>query len=103
MIVRPVPIVEEDKCKIFEGTVVEIFEGAEYDIVFTFKEETTHFYINRGLERGLNLNTLRNDLVNNKITVKYPRYWTPLDPSNSTRHLSKLEFDGITIFSELDH
>ena len=58
------------------------------------------FYINRGLENGLDLDILKEKLVENSIVVKYPKYWTPLDWNNSNRHLSKVEFGDKVIFNE---
>jgi len=60
------------------------------------------FYINRGLERGLDLKKLREDLTNKEIVIIYPKYWTPLDPGNSVRHISKIECDGRTVFTEIN-
>jgi hypothetical protein len=102
LVLRPVPIPEEKDCLITTGTVVDIYEAGVKDIVFRLKDQGRSFYVNRGLERGLNLRKLRAQLINQKITIKYPKYWTPLDPGNSIRHVSKIEFDGETVFTEID-
>lgn len=59
------------------------------------------FYINRGLENGLEINNLKEKLIGNPIVVKYPKYWTPLDWNNSVRHISKVEFNDEIVFNEL--
>ena len=102
LILRPVPIPEEKDCLITKGTVVQIYEAGVKDVVFRLKDQGRSFYVNRGLERGLDLGKLRAQLINQNITIKYPKYWTPLDPGNSSRHVSKIEFDGETIFTEID-
>ena len=100
LILRPVPIPAEKDCLSFSGVVVNIYEGGVHDIVFRFRDNPKLYYINRGLERGLRLDSLSN-LLQKEITIKYPKYWTPLDPGNASRHISKIEFEGRTIFSEL--
>jgi hypothetical protein len=99
---RPVPIPAEEDCLTINGTVVLVSESGEKDVQIKLKDVDQIFYINRGLEHGLTLTQLNNDLLYNNVTIKYPEYWTPLDPSNSIRHVSKIEVDGTTIFSELN-
>lgn len=98
---RPVPIVAEERALVIEGTVFAIREGVENDVHIKLKETPTRFYINRGLENGLNLDTLRKHLLGKKATIKYPKYWTPLDWNNEIRHISKLETKDTIWFNEL--
>ena len=100
-VLRPVPIVTEDRALVKSGTVTEIYEIGELDVVFKLAETDQRFYINRGLERGLELASLRQDYIGKKLTFKYPSYWTPLDWNNTTRHVSKVEFGEEVIFNEL--
>lgn len=100
---RPVPVpTTETDCIVASGTVSAIYESGTRDIAFRLKESEKVFYINRGLNAGLMLDTLRNKLMDRRVVFKYPRYWTPLDPGSSTRHVSKVEFEGKTIYSELN-
>ncbi|OOG73109.1 hypothetical protein [Algoriphagus sp. A40] len=99
---RPVPIPEEKDCLILKGTVSEIYEAGTKDVVVKLNGLDTEFYVNRGLERGLDLEKMRAELTNKEVRIKYPDYWTPLNPTNSMRHVSKIESDGKVIFTELD-
>jgi hypothetical protein len=101
LIFRPVPIVEEEDALIKKGIVTDIFEGSEKDIVFILKDCKTKFYINRGMERGLSIESLKKELINNEVVIKYPKYWTPLDWNGKIKHASKLEFRGKILFNEL--
>lgn len=102
LVLRPVPIPASEKdCLIETGVVVAIYEAGEKDVVFQLADTDQRFYINRGLERGLVLDVLKATLMNQEVTVKYPDYWTPLDPRNDSRHLSQLEYRGAVIFSEI--
>lgn len=101
LIVRPVPIVSESKAISESGIVKEIYTNKGNDIIFIMENIERRFYINRGLEHGLELNNLKEKLIGNPIVVKYPDYWTPLDWNNSIRHLSKVEYKDEVLFNEL--
>ena len=103
LILQPVPTPDEEgECSTIKGTVVQIYEAGTRDVVFKLEGQRQKFYVNRGLQRGLKLQQLRAKLMGREITIKYPRYWTPLDPINHIRHISKLELDGKTIYTEMD-
>ena len=101
LIFRPVPIVSESKAISETGIVTEIYSNKGNDIIFVLENTKRRFYINRGLENGLELNNLKEKLIGNSIVVKYPKYWTPLDWNNSIRHISKVEFKDEILFTEL--
>ena len=101
LIFRPVPIVPESMAISEIGIVKEIYSNKGNDIIFIMLNTDRKFYINRGLENGLELNNLKEKLIGNSIVMKYPKYWTPLDWNNSIRHISKVEFKNEVIFNEL--
>ena len=101
LIFRPVPIVSENKTISESGIVTEIYSNKGNDVIFVMENTERRFYINRGLENGLELNNLKEKLIGNSIVVKYPKYWTPLDWNNSVRHISKVEFNDEILFNEL--
>jgi len=98
---KPVPIVSEEKALIEKGIVKSISEGGTNDVLFILENSDTRFYINRGLENGLDLNLLKEKLIGQEVVFKYPKYWTPLDWDNKIKHLSKVEFGNEIIFNEL--
>ena len=102
LIFKPVPILSEDKLLSVEGTVESIYEGGIKDVVFILKDHPVRYYINRGLESGLVLEKLQNELTDQTIVLKYPKYWTPLDPKNTVKHVSKVYLGDEVIFSEVD-
>ena len=104
MIFRPVPIPSDEKdLNIVSGTVEHIYEGGIKDANFRLAEhEGKTFYFNRGLENGLNLEDLKSNLIGKKVTLKYPTYWTPLDPFNSIRSTLILEHEGSVLYSVLN-
>lgn len=98
---RPVPIVAEEDSLMVSGTVASIGIGGVQDVVIKLKEDKTVYYINRGYENGLDQQSLRDELIGQQVTLKYPDYWTPLDMDNSIRHISKLEHGEKVLFNEL--
>jgi hypothetical protein len=98
---RPVSIPEERDCLTARGIVTEISEGGVKDLVIRLSGRKEYFYVNRGLERELNLNDLKDQLTGKEILLKYANHWTPLDPARMSIHISKIEYRGRTLFTEL--
>lgn len=101
LIYRPVPIVSEAEAIVTEGTVTDIHEGGVKDVVFRLKNDDRVFYINRGLENGLKLATLKQQLIGQNVTFKYPDHWSLLNPKKQSIHLSKVVYNNQVIFNEL--
>ena len=101
LVFRPIPIVEEKDAITVKGIVVDIYDAGLGDVVFKLRENNTNYYINRGLERGLNVDSLKGKLIGSQVVFKYPNYWTPLDKEKTSRHISKVEFNNEVIFNEL--
>jgi len=101
LILRPVPIVTESEALTTSGTVTYVYEGGVKDVVLRIKDSPRTYYINRGLEEGLEIKALQEKLIGEEVTIKYPQYWTPLDWNDKVKHLSKLEHRGEVIYNEL--
>ena len=101
LIFRPVHIVAEKNTISESGIVKEIYTNKGNDIIFILENVQRRFYINRGLEMGLELTDLKKRLIGNSIVVKYPKYWTPLDWNDKIKHISKVEFNHEILFNEL--
>ena len=57
-----------DDCVIKTVEVSKISEGSSYDIVF-HNPDGDFYYINRGLEQGLNLDSLNAKILNKTVTL----------------------------------
>jgi len=101
LIFRPAPIVTEKNTISESGIVKEIYANKGNDIIFILENVERRFYINKGLENGLELTDLKKRLIGNLIVVKYPKYWTPLDWNDKIKHISKVEFNHEILFNEL--
>jgi len=103
MTLRPVTVPKDAKdCLVAKGKVIRVYEGGVKDVVFKLEGDKTTYYINRGLEQGLDLEELQQELVGNIVTIRYPIHWTILNPNNTSKHLSVLEYKGKEIFNEID-
>ena len=90
-------IIENPKpegCVVQEITVTEIKEGSTNDIVFK-DAGTDYFYINRGLEKGLNIEELKTKLLNKKVTLHLPKF-----PIGTSEHIAQLSINNNVIYSE---
>ena len=100
LIFRPVPIVQEENALVVSGIVEKIKLTEGNDFVFKLKDNPTKYYINKGIEAGLDYNEFKQSVINKEVVVKYPKYWTPLDWNNSVRHISKVEHKGTVYFNK---
>ncbi|MBC8052381.1 MAG: hypothetical protein H7Y13_04910 [Sphingobacteriaceae bacterium] len=101
MALRPVSPSRENS-KLIIGTVNDIREGGTKDIVFSLVGESRLYYINRGLERNLALESLRKATTKKKLEILYADHWTPLDVfGKAAKHITELRIDNKIIFSEL--
>jgi len=60
------------ECEIVDVTIKKITEGPSYDIVF-HDDGTDYYYINRGLQQGLNLDSLNAKVLNKTVTLHLPK------------------------------
>ncbi len=78
----------------FTGNVISVSEGPSFDILFQLDNHELPFYINRGLETGLKVDSLSNELVGKNLTL-----WVGRQLIGTPRHITHLEH-GRIIYSE---
>lgn len=98
---RPVPMVYENEAISITGIVGEVTSGGTNDLVLKLKGNGSMFYVNRGLERGLNLAAIKSKVTNKQVELKYPDHLSILDPRGSTIHISKIQMGEEVLFDEL--
>ena len=63
------------------GIIASIKEGGgAYDIVFKMQDDPKTYYINRGLQYGLNLDSLQRFFLNKKAALHYNKTWLLSSP-----------------------
>ncbi len=76
------------------GVVANIIEGPSYDIVFQLEGDKTNYYINRGVEQGLVIEDLQDELLGVEVEL-----WVAQSPISNPRHITHLSHGSIA-FSE---
>lgn len=85
-----------EDCKVISAKITKIREGSTYDIQFKTENEKA-YYINRGLELGLNLDSLNAKVLNKTVTLHIATLLF-----GSTKHISQLTLENEIIFSEFN-
>ncbi|MBT8394096.1 MAG: hypothetical protein KJN66_04510 [Bacteroidia bacterium] len=89
---------QPDECYVQTETIISIKEGSTFDIVFSDKHED-HYYINRGLEKGLNLDSLNAKVLNKSVTLHLPKR---LGGFVTSEHIAQLKVGEEIIFTEFN-
>ena len=88
--------IQVDECTTRTERIINIRAGTSYDIVFS-DNHGDHYYINRGLERGLNLETLNATVLNKTVTLHLPKLWL-----GTSEHIAQLAVGDSIIFTEFN-
>ncbi|MDH7446034.1 hypothetical protein [Aquimarina sp. 2201CG14-23] len=100
---KPIRNVQPDEVIKITGIVTKIEEGSGFDIVITLENDSHYYYINRGLQYGLNLAQLRKDILNKKVTLYPIDRWTIFTRDGIMGHVSKLMIEDRVIFNEINN
>lgn len=85
---------QPEECEIKTIKITEISERSGFDIVFN-KGSKEQFYINRGLENGLNLDSLNANILNKTVTLHLQKLFF-----GTSNHIAQLAIDDEIIFTE---
>ncbi|WP_191858676.1 hypothetical protein [Hanstruepera ponticola] len=85
-----------EKCVVETKTIVGISGIASNDIVFK-DSGGDNYYINRGLERGLNLDSLNAKVLNKTVTLHLAKLWL-----GTSEHIAQLAVGDDIIYTEFD-
>ncbi|MFT5242158.1 MAG: hypothetical protein ACJA1H_000815 [Glaciecola sp.] len=85
---------QPEECSIVTAKIVEITEGPSFDIVF-LDYNTDRYYINRGLENGINLDSLNAKVLNKTVTLHLPNLFY-----GTSEYIARLAIDNEIIFTE---
>ena len=87
-----------EDCVVVEVKVTNITEGGVKDIVF-HDDGTDFYYINRGLERALNLDSLKTKVLNKTVTLHLAKVLGGM----TSEHISQLAIEDEIIFTEFNN
>ena len=77
-------------------TIISIKEGSTFDIAFS-DTHGDHYFINGGLEMGLNLDSLNAKVLNKTVTLHLPKL---LGGQVISEHIAQLRVGEEMIFTE---
>ncbi|MDP3467767.1 MAG: hypothetical protein Q8S11_05500 [Daejeonella sp.] len=99
---RPIPV-SRDNSIVINTTIDKVSEGSEDNIILKLNNASGIFYINHGLQKGLNLDTLQKELLSREVTVLYLKsgFFSGFSPVKSTRYITELKLGDKVIYSEL--
>ena len=101
MALRPVTTPNRSNTRYVEAEVLNVYAGdGENDIVIELSGHDDSFYINRGLEKNLDIQDLQSALLGEKIELVYISHWTPLR-NITPRHIAEISKKGQIIYTEL--
>lgn len=86
-----------EECVVIDIKVTKITEGGVKDIVF-LDDGTDFYYINRGLEQGLNLDSLKTKVLNKTVTLHLAKILGGV----TSEHISQLVLGDEIIYTEFD-
>lgn len=98
---RKVPAPLHENCSTVRGTVEKVHSPCCSDIVIQLANNKRTYYINRGLEDGLELVKMKADLEGKEIVLQKINHWTPLDPENYTVPLAEVKLNDEIYFSRM--
>ncbi|WP_299605069.1 hypothetical protein [uncultured Aquimarina sp.] len=98
---KPIRDVQPDDVIEITGVVTKVEEKSGFDIAITLENDDHYYYINRGLEQGLTIQQLQEELIGKKVTLYSIHRWTIFTRDKIMGHISKLVVDDRVIFNEI--
>ena len=103
LVLRPIPKATMENSAHVEGVVTSVYQtGSPFDVGIDIEADSRFFYINRGAENGVNVKNFNDALNGQVIKLYYAKHWTPLDPKNQHRHVTRIEFGNQILYDEMD-
>ncbi|MBW1295284.1 hypothetical protein [Aquimarina litoralis] len=98
---KPIRNVQPDDVIEITGVVTKIEEKGGFDIAITLQNDHHYYYINRGLQQGLTIQQLQEELMGKKVTLYSIHRWTIFTRDKIMGHISKILVDDRVIFNEI--
>jgi hypothetical protein len=102
LMVNAVPTITEENTETLIGVVKRVYEPCCQDVVVEVAGENRVFYINRGMEEGIDPAAWNGQLKGKEVTLVFvPHNWNPLDPSGRMTTIAEIRQGDETLFSRL--
>ncbi|HQS51223.1 MAG: hypothetical protein B7X86_14490 [Sphingobacteriales bacterium 17-39-43] len=102
LVFRPIPV-SRDNSIVINTTIDKVSQGSEDNIILKLNNASGIFYINHGLQKGLDLDTLQKELQNREVSVLYLKsnFFSGFSPVKGTKYITELKLGDKVIYSEL--
>ncbi len=96
--------ISRDNSTQLSGIVSRVDIGGQKDIVLVIEGIRGIHFIDKGVKRGINIDSLKNKIVKKEVTLHYskPGLWSKLSPMTDTRRITELSLGSEVIFSDLN-
>lgn len=98
IIFRPIPSSSQENTLRAQGTIEQVLETRNKDVVFKLKDDDRFYYIKGDLEKELTFRELQLELSGKPVEIYYVKHWTPIDPLR-VKHVTKVDLNKITLYS----
>ena len=96
--------ISRDNSTQLKGVVSGVDIGGQNDIVVIIEGVRGIHFIDQGVKRGINIDSLKSKLVHKWVTLYYskPSLWSKLSPMTDTRRITQISVGSETIFADFD-
>jgi hypothetical protein len=98
LLFRPIPSSSPENTLRTFGTIEQVLETRNKNVVFKLKDDDRFYYIQEDLEKGLTFHELRQELSGKSVEIYYVKHWTPVDPLR-VKHVTKVDLNEMTLYS----
>ncbi|MEQ8471408.1 MAG: hypothetical protein RIC35_09485 [Marinoscillum sp.] len=92
----------ENSVKI-EGQLLNILADQQTkDLVFEIAGHTGTYYINRGLELEINVDELKEEILNEDVSVYYVKTSNLIANATNTQHISRIALRNKVLYDEIE-
>lgn len=94
--------ISKDNSTQLNGIVSGVDIGGQNDIVVIIEGVRGIHFIDKGVKRGINIDSLKDKIVKKQVTLYYskPSLWGKLSPMTDTRRITELSLGSEIIFSD---
>ncbi|MBE9155964.1 hypothetical protein IQ265_03825 [Nodosilinea sp. LEGE 06152] len=101
LVVSIVPRPTVNNTDVISGRVTKIMNGGINDVVISLEGDNRIYYINRGLERGIDFNQFTQQLEGEQIELHVIRLkWSPLNPSRQVVPIGRVTLGQKVLFTD---
>lgn len=97
---RPIYSPQRDECATVNDTITYVGGGGVNDIVFKLNNDPSVYYINRGTEKGLSIDSLSVGFKNKMATITFINHWRPLGFNTKVKHITEIQQGDSVYYSE---